>query len=87
LTEPRAQKPRREVEAAKTCRRAATSMGSPSGVAVPCPSTKPIVSGSTPATAWAMAITPACPPTPGAVKPIRSSPSLLTAVPRITACT
>ncbi len=39
LTEPSAQKPRRAVFARKTSVSAATSIGSPSGVPVPCAST------------------------------------------------
>jgi hypothetical protein len=66
-TDPRAQKLLRDVTGSKTCRSAATSMGSPRAVAVPCPSMNPTVSGWTPATAWAMATTAARPSTPGAV--------------------
>jgi hypothetical protein len=68
-----------------TCRSAATSIGSPSAVPVPCVSTSPTVAGSTSATSSAAAITAACPDGPGAVNPALRAPSLFTADPAITA--
>jgi hypothetical protein len=65
--------------------KAVISIGSPSGVAVPCASINVIVSGSTPAISCASRITDAWPVALGAVYPIRSAPSLLIAVPRMTA--
>lgn len=70
-----------------TRRSAVTSTGSPSGVAVPCASTRPMSAGSSPATASASATTRAWPRTDGAVNPALSAPSLLTAVPCTTAWT
>jgi hypothetical protein len=69
------------------CVSAATSMGSPSGVAVPCASIIPMDDGSTSATESASAMARACPSTLGAVKPILREPSLLTAEPRTRART
>src|SRR5258708_3418000 len=67
FSEPNAQKPFLFVPVRNTWLSASISIGSPSVVPVPCASTYPIVSGSTSATAWATAITCACPDTPGAV--------------------
>jgi hypothetical protein len=57
----------RSAPSPNTLASAATSIGSPSWVAVPCASTAPTVSGDTPATASAAAITLAWPATLGAV--------------------
>ncbi len=65
--------------------KARTSIGSPSGVAVPWASTKVTSSGGVPAMASAIATTSACPVTEGAVKPALAEPSLLSAAPRTTA--
>jgi hypothetical protein len=51
----------------KTRDRAATSIGSPNGVPVPCASIRPIVPASIPASAWAMAMTSDWPSTLGTV--------------------
>ena len=83
LTEPIEQVP--GSTPANTRRRAAISMGSPSGVPVPWASMYWIVSGGTSAIATASAIARAWPSSLGAVKPTLSAPSLLTALPRITA--
>ncbi len=64
---------------------ASNSMGSPIAVAVPCVSTYPIVAGSTSATSCAVRITAAWPCELGATKPTFWPPSLLIAVPLITA--
>ena len=85
LTAPRAQKPRRSVEALKTSVSAATSMGSPMAVPVPCVSTYDTVDGSTSARASASAMALLCPSTLGAVKPTLAAPSLLMAEPFTTA--
>lgn len=60
-------------------------MGSPSRVAVPCASTWPIAVGASPAASSAARMTSPCPLADGAVYAILSAPSLLTAVPAITA--
>ena len=86
LTDPRAQYPLRRTSPNARVR-AATSTGSPSSVPLPCASTYPTVSGSTPAIASASSTTSACPSTLGAVKPTFCAPSLLMAEPRITART
>ena len=85
LTVPRPQKFFFAVFARNACVNAATSIGSPSGVPVPCASTYEIVSGSTPASACASAMTSACPSTLGAVKLTLFEPSLLSAAPLMTA--
>ncbi|CAM3866271.1 hypothetical protein COSO111634_27445 [Corallococcus soli] len=64
---------------------AATSIGSPSGVAVPCASTYPMSFGCTPARDSACVMTETWPCTLGAVKPDLSRPSLFVAVARMTA--
>ncbi|SKU45508.1 Uncharacterised protein [Mycobacteroides abscessus subsp. abscessus] len=64
---------------------AATSMGSPTGVPVPCASTMPIELASTPATACAAMMTSLWAVTLGAVNPVLCRPSLLTALPLTTA--
>ncbi len=86
FTEPSAQNCLRGVSP-KACVSAATSMGSPRSVPVPCPSTMVTVAGSTSPTASASSITAAWPSTLGAVKPTFWAPSLLMAEPRTTACT
>jgi hypothetical protein len=87
FTEPRAQKARSRVAIRNALVSARTSMGSPTGVPVPCASTYVMVRGSTPARACASAITSAWPSRLGAVKPTRWAPSLLTAADRMTAST
>ena len=81
-----AEAPARRSRPRRPARRAATSIGSPSGVAGAVPLDEADRLGMDPGHApapWPR--TPAWPSTPGAVKPTRSSPSLLIAVPRITA--
>ena len=67
FTEPMAQKPVAVVPARKALVRPAISMGSPSGVPVPCASRQEMESGSTLAFACAIAITSAWPSMLGAV--------------------
>ncbi|CAM5512163.1 hypothetical protein SALBM135S_09159 [Streptomyces alboniger] len=69
LTEPSAQEPGASAAPSrlKAWLSAATSIGSPSGVAVPWASTYETVSGPTSAISWASATTAACPWTLGAV--------------------
>ena len=74
-------------DAAKAAFRAATSIGSPSAVPVPCASTYWMLAASTPALASAARSAAACPSTLGAVKPTLAVPSLLLAEPRMTART
>ena len=85
LSEPIAQKLRSWVWRANARVRPSISIGSPSGVAVPCASTYDKVRASIPAASCAAAITCAWPSGLGAVKLARSEPSLLTAAPSITA--
>lgn len=85
LTEPSAQNPVRSVLCRKASVRADTSMGSPSLVAVPCASIRPMVAASTSAWACAARMTSVCPAALGALKPTLRRPSLLTALPRMTA--
>ena len=87
LSEPMRQKPSSSVPRRKARVRASSSTGSPSGVAVPWVSTYEIDLGPTPAASSAAATTAAWPSTLGAVKLAFRRPSLLTATPRITACT
>ena len=63
----------------------AISMGSPSGVPVPCASMYEMLSGSKPACACANAIASVCPSTLGDVKLTLPEPSLFTPVPLMTA--
>lgn len=85
FTEPMAQKPCSSVSPRKAWVRAVTSIGSPSGVAVPWASTYVMVRAWVPAVSCASRTAAAWPATLGAVKPIRPEPSLVTAEPRTTA--
>lgn len=85
LTEPSEQKLVSAVKWRYACVSAATSTGSPSGVAVPWASTYETLRASTPAERSASSTTAACPSTLGAVKLALTAPSLLTATPRMTA--
>ncbi len=90
FTEPTTQppeRPERPAPSPSTRASAVSSTGSPSRVPVPCASTYEIVSAGTSALRRACRTTSACPSTPGALKPTLAAPSLLTAEPRITACT
>ncbi|PSK57184.1 hypothetical protein B0E53_07025 [Micromonospora sp. MH33] len=84
FTEPSAQVSAGAAPAYTSCS-AATSMASPSGVPLPCPSTRPTSPGATSAVASALATAAAWPPGPGTAKPARSAPSLVTAQPGRTA--
>ncbi len=66
---------------------AVASMRSPSSVAVPCASRYWASAGSRPAVVQASTMAAVCWSTPGAVKPTRAEPSLVTALPRMTART
>ncbi len=72
---------------AKAALAASSSIRSPSSVPVPCASRYCAADGSRPAAAHASVIAAVCWSTPGAVKPTLPAPSLVTAVPRITART
>ncbi len=85
FTEPTAHGPPRPSPSARAS--AVNSTGSPSRVPVPCASTYETVSAGTFARRSAWRTTSTCPSTPGALKPTLAAPSLLTAEPRITACT
>ncbi len=85
LSEPTAQKPVSAVWRRKARVRPSISIGSPSGVAVPCASTYEMERASTPLASCAAAMTAAWPSGLGAVKLARSAPSLLTAPPSSTA--
>ncbi len=85
FTEPMPIRP--SVPPAKAVPAASSSIRSPSSVPVPCASTYCAADGSSPAAAHASVIAAVCWSTPGAVKPTLPEPSLVTAVPRITART
>ncbi len=85
LTEPRPHQPASSVPAPSTLDSAATSIGSPSEVPVPCASTYVTVRGSIWATPSACETAAAWPSALGAEKPILVAPSLLIALPITTA--
>ncbi len=85
FTEPSAQYPRWSVLCRNASVSAATSIGSPIRVAVPCASTSPIVPASISPCVCAARITSVWPAALGAVNPTLRRPSLFTAEPRTTA--
>nr|WP_262414574.1 hypothetical protein [Streptomyces sp. ST1015] len=85
FTEPTRHPPGCPPARSNASRSAVSSTGSPTGVPVPCASTYPMLRASRPASASAVTITSVWPAALGALKPTLRSPSLLTAVPRITA--
>ncbi len=87
FTEPTVQNPLRPVPSSSARPSASSSTGSPSGVPVPWASTYEMVSAGTSALRRAWRTTSTWPATPGALKPALPAPSLLTAEPRMTACT
>jgi len=84
LTEPMAQKCLRSVSAAKASVRAATSIGSPRRVPVPCASTRVMLSAAIPASSQTRRSSAVCEAALGAVMPL-VRPSWLMPAPRITA--
>ncbi len=87
FTDPTVQNPVRRVPSPSALPSASSSTGSPRGVPVPCASTYEIESAGTAALRRASRTTSTWPATPGAVNPTLAAPSLLTAEPRMTACT
>ncbi len=84
LTVPSAQWGRPPLRVPKTSVSAWISVTSPTGVAVPCASSSPIVDGATPAFAYARRSASTSPSTRGAIT-LTPRPSLATPTPRITA--